>query len=89
MYQDFNYVMADNGWVHLEFESDSITLEDLRRFREYEAATSRAHKVAVTTCVICSSRWSRLKTELAEGINVYRVRAIRMQDQDATTYFLS
>ncbi len=87
MYQDFNYVMADNGWVHLEFESDSITLEDLRRFREYEAATSRAHKVAVTTCVICSSRVERLKTELAEGINVYRVRAIRMQDQDADHVF--
>lgn len=87
MYQDFNYVMADNGWVHLEFESDSITLEDLRRFREYEAATSRAHKVAVTTCVICSSRVERLKTELTEGINVYRVRAIRMQDQDADHVF--
>ena len=24
MYQDFNYVSADNTWIHLEIESDSI-----------------------------------------------------------------
>lgn len=87
MYQDFNYVMEDKSWVHLEFESDSITRDDLRRFREYEAATSRAHGVAVTTCVVCSSRVARLKTELAEGINIYRVRVIRMRDRDADQVF--
>ena len=41
--------------LHLEFESDSVTREDLRRFREYEAATSRTFQVAVITYVICSS----------------------------------
>ena len=56
MYQDFNYVMEGGYWVHLEFESDLITLEDLRRFREYEASTSRTHRVAVVTYVICYSQ---------------------------------
>lgn len=40
MYQDFNYITSGGTWIHLEFESDSVTREDLRRFREYEAATS-------------------------------------------------
>ena len=35
MYQDFNYVMTDAAWIHLEFESDAVTKEDLERFREY------------------------------------------------------
>ena len=87
MYQDFNYVMEGGYWVHLEFESDLITLEDLRRFREYEASTSRTHRVAVVTYVICSSRVAEPVTELAEGINVYRVRVIRMRGQDGDKVF--
>ena len=50
-YQDFNYAMKEGNWVHLEFESDEITREDLKRFREYEAATSRAYKVDIVTYV--------------------------------------
>lgn len=38
--EDFNYEMEDGTWRHLEFESDNITKEDLRRFRSYEAITS-------------------------------------------------
>ncbi len=87
MYQDFNYVMEGGYWVHPEFESDLITLEDLRRFREYEASTSRTHRVAVVTYVICSSRVAEPVTELAEGINVYRVRVIRMRGQDGDKVF--
>lgn len=34
------YVKPDRSWIHLEFESDSIKEEDLRRFRSYEAVTS-------------------------------------------------
>ncbi|MCD7907325.1 MAG: hypothetical protein LUH04_06520 [Clostridium sp.] len=87
MYQDFNYVMEEGHWIHLEFESDFITLEDLRRFREYEASTSRAHKVAVVTYVICSSRVSEPVTELVEGINVYRVGVVQMKGQDGDQLF--
>lgn len=38
--EDFNYEMTDGTWTHLEFESDSITIDDLRRFRAYEAVIS-------------------------------------------------
>ena len=83
MYQDFNYISTNNLWVHLEFESDSVTREDLRRFREYEAATSRTFQVAVITYVICSSNVRKLMNRLAEGINVYQVNIIRLKDKNA------
>ena len=83
MYQDFNYITSGGTWIHLEFESDSVTREDLRRFREYEAATSRTFQVAVITYVICSSNVRKLMNRLAEGINVYQVNIIRLKDKNA------
>ena len=87
MFQDFNYAMEDGGWVHLEFESDSLTTKDLRRFREYEAAVSRTFGVAVVTYVICSSQVKRLKSELTEGINTYRVKVIRLKNRNSDLLF--
>lgn len=87
MFQDFNYVMEDGSWAHFEFESDQITTEDLRRFREYEATTSRAYHVAVTTYIVCSSSVKHVLEELAEGINVYRVIVIRLKNQNCDPLF--
>lgn len=82
MYQDFNYVMKNGWWYHIEFESDPITKDDLRRFREYEAATSRSYGVEVLTCVICTANGKHIRTELTEGINTYRVKLIQMKKKD-------
>lgn len=41
MYEDFLYEMENGMYYHFEFESDSISEEDLKRFREYEASTAR------------------------------------------------
>ena len=87
MFQDFNYAMEDGSWVHLEFESDSLTTKDLRRFREYEAAVSRTFGVAVVTYVIWSSQVKRLKSELTEGINTYRVKVIRLKNRNSDLLF--
>lgn len=81
--EDFNYEMEDGSIKHLEFESDGITKEDLRRFRSYEAVTSYYYKTEVTTYVVCSSRVREIKSELTEGINTYRVRVIRLKNEDA------
>ena len=87
MYQDFNYVRKDGSWIHLEFESDSITKEDLKRFREYEASTSRVHHVEVITYVICSSKVKHPRTILKERINVYQVKAVRLKGKDSDQLF--
>ncbi len=81
--QDFNYEMEDKSWVHLEFESDQITVKDLRRFRAYEAVTSYHHGVEVVSYVLCSSRVKILKDKLENGSNVYRIQTIRIKDKEA------
>lgn len=81
--QDFNYEMEDGSWVHLEFESDSIKVSDLRRFRTYESIISQYYKVAVVTCVVCSSDVQELKDHLTEGINTYHIKVLRLKDEDA------
>ncbi|MDC7290811.1 hypothetical protein NXH76_23760 [Blautia schinkii] len=83
MYEDFNFLMRDNSWVHIEFESDSITKKDLRRFREYEAVTSSTYGVDVTTVVVCSAKVKHPMSELRVGMNTYRVKIVRLRDTDA------
>lgn len=81
--EDFNFEMEDGTWRHFEFESDSITDEDLRRFRAYEAMIGFYYGVEVETCVICTALAKKLKKKLKTGRNVYRVKVIRMKDSDA------
>lgn len=83
LFQDFIFEMEDGSWKHLEFESDSISLEDLRRFRVYEAMTSHLYQVEVTTYVICTCKAEKQLSELHEGINTYRVEVIRLKDSNA------
>lgn len=80
---DFVFEMEDGSWKHLEFESDSISLEDLRRYRAYEAMASHIYQVEVTTYVICTCKVEHLQSELQEGINTYQVKVIRLKDSNA------
>ena len=82
MYEDFLYEMENGMYYHFEFESDSISTEDLRRFREYEASTARIYKAPVVTYVICSSEVKNLRDSITEGINTYRVSLIRLKDEN-------
>ena len=82
MYEDFLYEMENGNWYHFEFESDSLTIDDLKRFREYEASTARRINAPVITYVICSSKVKKIRSSISEGINTYRVRVIRLKDND-------
>lgn len=83
MYEDFLYEMENGNWYHFEFESDSLTIDDLKRFREYEASTARRINAPVITYVICSSKVKKIRSRISEGINTYRVRVIRLKDNDS------
>ena len=83
MYEDFLYEMENGMYYHFEFESDSISKDDLKRFREYEASTSRIYNAPVVTYVICSSGVKKLRDSITEGINTYRVHLIRLKDENA------
>ena len=83
MYEDFLYEMENGMYYHFEFESDSISEDDLKRSREYEASTSRIYNAPVITYVICSSGVKKLRDRITEGINTYRVQLIRLKDENA------
>ena len=83
MYEDFLYEMESGVYYHFEFESDAITANDLKRFREYEASTARIYNAPVVTYVICSARERNLRDNITEGINTYRVKLIRLKDENA------
>lgn len=87
MFQDFNYLMEDDSCCHIEFESDRVRREDLKRFRVYEAVTSYVYQKPVTTHVICSANVKEPVSEFEEGINTYRVNLIRMKDGNADEVF--
>ena len=87
MYEDFLYEMENGMYYHFEFESDSISKDDLKRFREYEASTARIYNAPVVTYVICSSGGKKLRDSITEGINTYRVRLIRLKDANADLLF--
>ena len=78
--EDFNFIMEKGAIRHLEFESDSITEQDLRRFREYEAYIGMIYSAPVMTTVICTSNTKVQKKELINGDSVYRIEVVRLRD---------
>lgn len=80
--EDFNFEMKNGSYKHLEFESDSIAVRDLRRFREYEAYIGMVCDVEVSTIVICSANVKKPKTELQNGDSVYRIQVICLKERD-------
>lgn len=87
-YQDFNFVMKDGSWIHFEFQSsDTKALEDLKRFRCYEALVSYQHKVDVHTYVLFSGNIETPMTEYTSGYNTYRVHPIIMKGRLAEEVF--
>lgn len=87
MYEDFNYLMADGGIGHFEFQSRDGKNVDLKRFRIYEAVTSQKFDRPVTTYVVYSGRVKKPVTELTEGINTYRIIPIVLKGKNADKVF--
>ena len=81
--EDFNFEMKDGSWSHFEFETDSITEEDLRRYRAYEAVVSYYYGVEVRTYVICTAKVKQIKRSFRQGENIYRIKVIRVKDYNA------
>lgn len=87
LFQDFNLVMADGTWKHFEFQSTDGGIEDLRRFRSYEALTSYQHKVDVCTYVLYSGQIEHPITELKTEFNTYRVQPIILKGKRVEEVF--
>ena len=87
-YQDINFIMKDGSLVHFEFQStNDKALDDLRRFRTYEAFLCMKHKTDVYTYVLFSGGIEHPMTEFTSGINTYRVHPIIMKGKLAEDVF--
>lgn len=80
--QDFNMVMENGAWKHIEFQSTNEGVEGLKRFRVYESLASYQHKVDITTYVLFSGNIQNPMTEFISGMNTYRIQPIIMQHKD-------
>ena len=82
MSEDFNFVMEDGSWLHLEFESDCVTEKDLRRFRAYDAYIEMAHEVVVRTIVLCTASTRIESRRLVRDNGIYEVKIICLKKRD-------
>lgn len=88
LYMDYNFLTTENSIVHIEFQTtDDHIMDDLMRFRVYEALLARKEKKKVITYVIFSGKIKNVKTELDCGIHTYRVSPIYLTGYNADEIF--
>lgn len=82
LHMDYTFLMEDDTYIHVEFQTTDKGKEDLRRFRAYESLLSFQTSKDVVTYVVYSNEISNTKSILQTGINEYNVKAISMYDKD-------
>ena len=88
LYMDYNFLTTEDRIVHIEFQTtNDHIIDDLLRFRVYEALLARKEKKKVITYVIFSGEIENAKTELDCGIYTYRVNPIYLTGHDADEIF--
>jgi len=82
LHMDYTFLMEDDTYIHVEFQTTDKGKDDLRRFRAYESLLSFQTGKDVVTYVVYSNGIQNVKTILETGINEYSVKAISMFDKD-------
>ena len=82
LHMDYTFLMEDDTYIHVEFQTTDKGKDDLRRFRAYESLLSFQTGKDVVTYVVYSNGIQNVKTVLETGINQYSVKAISMYDKD-------
>jgi hypothetical protein len=86
-YMDYTFLMKDDTYIHFEFQTTNKNIDDMRRFRMYEAHLSCQTGKDVVTYVVYSNNIKNIKDSLETGINTFRVNAIYMVDKDSEEVF--
>jgi hypothetical protein len=84
---DYTFLMEDDSYIHFEFQTTDKELDDLMRFRTYEALLNHQTKKDVTTYVVYSGD---IRTPISEyncGIDTYKVNAISIVNEDGDKVF--
>ena len=87
LHMDYTFLMEDDTYIHVEFQTTDKRNHDLRRFRAYESLLSFQTSKDVVTYVIYSNGIYDTKSILQTGINEYNVKAISMYDKDGDIIF--
>ena len=87
LHMDYTFLMEDNSYIHIEFQSTNKGKDDLRRFRAYESLLSFQTKKDVVTYVIYSNGIQNAMDTLKTGINEYNTKVISMYDKDGDIIF--
>lgn len=82
LHMDYTFLMEDDTYIHVEFQTTDKGKDDLRRFRAYESLLSFQTGKDVVTYVVYSNGIQNVKTILETGINEYSVKVISMFDKD-------
>ena len=87
MYMDYTFLMEDDSYIHFEFQTTDKGIDDLMRFRTYEALLNHQTKKEVITYVVYSGDIKNPISEYNCGINTYKVNAISMVNEDGDKVF--
>ncbi len=82
LHMDYTFLMEDDTYIHVEFQTTDKGKDDLRRFRAYESLLSFQTGKDVVTYVVYSNGIQNTKSVLETGINQYNVKAISIFDKD-------
>lgn len=87
MFMDYTFLMEDDTYIHIEFQTTDKGITDLRRFKAYESLFELQVNKDIVTYVVYSGNIINPKTSYKSGINTYSVKAISMANKDGDKVF--
>lgn len=82
LHMDYTFLMEDDTYIHVEFQTTNKGKDDLRRFRAYESLLSFQTGKDVVTYVVYSNGIQNVNTILETGINKYNIKPISLYDRN-------
>ena len=87
---DYTFLMEDDSYIHFEFQTTDKGIDDLMRFRTYEALLNHQTKKEVITYVVYSGDIKNPISEYNCGINTYKsekiLKAIKLSKEITSPY---
>jgi len=87
MFMDYTFLMEDNTYIHIEFQTTDKGIADLRRFKAYESLFEFQVNKDIVTYVVYSGDIKDPLNCYKSGINTYNVNTISMANKDGDKVF--
>lgn len=87
MFMDYTFLMEDDTYIHIEFQTTDKGKVDLRRFKAYESLFELQTNKEIVTYVIYSGNIKNPIDSYTSGINTYNVKTISMANKDGDKIF--